>query len=747
MKTTLPQRSAKPPTVSSEASSWFSAFKRSLRAALHVDRSQLTAFQAIPGTIGVLLPLAIGVATGQVVVGVSIAGGAAILGSVGLTYTYRARTRTLLLDCLGIALAAFVGSITGHIAWLSVLAIGLWGTGAGLLVALSQPAMVVGLQSTLTLIILTHFGLDPAHAAIQAALLFAGALLQTILALLPSPWKSTSPERAALYAVYSRLASYAEQSGPEQSAGVRDALLKAQSTLADSNTSSEQGKIFSALLEEAEHIRLSLILLARSRQALNERGPALAQAVELVDQVMQSAAEVLRRTAAELQSRYTMHRLATRRTRQPIKTALAGLHQIELAPADEESIQHTLLYGDKLRDQLHRAKKLAKTWKYAHQRSKIAMRNVPRQAFLQIHNTRAIVRANLTLRSTALRHAIRLGAALALASLLYRLIPGLEARGYWIPLTALLVLRPDFSSTFSRGLARMLGTMLGAVLAALVAALLARSQGILVLCDVLALYLAYATLFANYAIFSVFITMEVVFLLSFIIPQPPVTAAYRAIDTAIGGALALLIYVLWPTWERTQVPDYLADRVEAIRRYLITVLSYYAQPQAYSDTTLHTLRSESRLARSNAATSIQHIQQEPELQQANIELVQQLLHASDALATSALTLEAYLLDNPERHALASVTAFSANIDDALDRLATAIRHGQKPIALPDMQSALHILEKSAHKETPAARADLHFVSSEARRIVSTIRAVNELLSTMKIDERERRRFFHNDARE
>lgn len=747
MKPTVSVSSNKPPPAqSSETLSWYSALKRSLQAALHVDRTQLTAFQAIPGTIGVLLPLAIGVATGNVIVGVSIAGGAAILGSVGLTYTYRARTRTLLLDCVGIALAAFVGSVTGDIAWLSVLVIGVWGFGAGLLVALSQPAMVIGLQSTLTLIILTHFGLDPAHAAIQAALLFGGALLQTILSILPSPWKSTSPERAALNAVYQRLAAYAENAGPQQSTQVRDALLKAQSTLADTNTGSQQGKIFIALLEEAEHIRLSLILLTRSRQALQERGPALLPAVELLDQILQSAAEVLCRTAGELQFRHILNKPAIARTRQPIKVALTGLRQLELAPGDEDTIQHTLLYGDKLRDQLHGAKKLAKSWKYAHQRSKIAIRSVPRQAFLQIHNMRAIVRANLTPRSTSFRHAIRLGIALALAAALYHLIPGLEARGYWIPLTALLVLRPDFTSTFSRGLARMLGTMLGAVLAALVAAFLARNLGILVLCDVLALYLAYAVLFANYAIFSVFITMEVVFLLSFIIPQPPVTAAYRAIDTTIGGVLALLIYVFWPTWERSQVPGYMADRCEAIRRYLVTVLRYYAQPQAYSDATLHDLRNESRLSRSNAATSIQHIQQEPELQQANVELAQQLLAASDAIASSALTLEAYLLDNPAHSALPGVTEFSDKVDDALGRLATAIRYGQAPTALPDMQEALHALEKAANKETRAARADLRFLISEARRIVATIQAVNELLSTMKIDDRERRRFFKNDAK-
>ena len=98
-----------------------------LKEVLRIDRSQITAFQAIRGTIGIVIPLAIGVASGHVVEGVSMAGDAAIVATVGLNTTSRVRTRTMLLDCVGVALAAFVGSITGHIGWLSVLVVGIWG--------------------------------------------------------------------------------------------------------------------------------------------------------------------------------------------------------------------------------------------------------------------------------------------------------------------------------------------------------------------------------------------------------------------------------------------------------------------------------------------------------------------------------------------------------------------------------------------------------------------------------------------
>jgi hypothetical protein len=84
--------------------------------------------KALRSIIAYALPLAIGVGTEHVVEGVLIAAGAALLGAVGLTYTHRARTRTLQLACVGIALSAFIGTITGNNNLLAILLIGIWGS-------------------------------------------------------------------------------------------------------------------------------------------------------------------------------------------------------------------------------------------------------------------------------------------------------------------------------------------------------------------------------------------------------------------------------------------------------------------------------------------------------------------------------------------------------------------------------------------------------------------------------------------
>ena len=88
--------------------------------------------------------------------------------------------------------------------------------------------------------------------------------------------------------------------------------------------------------------------------------------------------------------------------------------------------------------------------------------------FMPVRGPLLTVRANLNLRSESFRHAIRLAAALAVASVLVTVLP-LE-RGYWVALSTLVVLRPDYSGTMSRGIERILGTLVGSVAATVIAA-------------------------------------------------------------------------------------------------------------------------------------------------------------------------------------------------------------------------------------------------------------------------------------
>jgi hypothetical protein len=170
----------------------------------------------------------------------------------------------MLLASMGVAVSAFVGGVCGSVIWLAKVVAGFWGFAAGILVAVGQSAMIFGLQSAIALVILEHFSSTPAQAVKFASLMFAGALLQTILAALPFPWLQNNPERTALANVYRTLATYAEDpSSHTRLRQVGDALLKAEATLAGSSAHSQQGKFFNAQLDAAEHIVLDLTVLSR----------------------------------------------------------------------------------------------------------------------------------------------------------------------------------------------------------------------------------------------------------------------------------------------------------------------------------------------------------------------------------------------------------------------------------------------------------------------------------------------------
>ncbi len=147
---------------------------------------------------------------------------------------------------------------------------------------------------------------------------------------------------------------------------------------------------------------------------------------------------------------------------------------------------------------------------------------------------------NLTMRSEFFRYALRLGLTLGLAAELARWwrLPN----GYWVPMTALLVLKPDFQQTFRRGVERVLGTFAGAALASLLVHALRLDHVTMGALIVFFAWLGYTLINVNYAVYAVFLTAYIVFLLDFGGLTPALVVTHRTLNTALGGGVALLAY-------------------------------------------------------------------------------------------------------------------------------------------------------------------------------------------------------------
>jgi MFS family permease len=139
--------------------------------------------------------------------------------------------------------------------------------------------------------------------------------------------------------------------------------------------------------------------------------------------------------------------------------------------------------------------------------------------------------------NSALPYSLLVAITLATTTELYRRLQ--FPSGYWIPMTALLVLKPGITDTVNRAIARVLGTVTGAILASFCIAHLHPSSIVLAGLTLLFGWLSYGTLNVNYALYSSFITGYIVFLLSLASAPGPVIAQRRALCTALGGSIAL----------------------------------------------------------------------------------------------------------------------------------------------------------------------------------------------------------------
>jgi Fusaric acid resistance protein-like len=159
--------------------------------------------------------------------------------------------------------------------------------------------------------------------------------------------------------------------------------------------------------------------------------------------------------------------------------------------------------------------------------------------------TKARLRASWTLQSSAGRHAVRFGVALAAGVALYRAL-GLHDHGYWIPLTLLFVLRPEREETDHRLILRAVGTVLGLGIATGLAAAFSGIEPWVVIALSLSAALTFGLLTVQYALFTAAITTYVV-LLTDTLGEPALQAdAQRALGTAIGIAIAWLAFRIYP---------------------------------------------------------------------------------------------------------------------------------------------------------------------------------------------------------
>ena len=338
---------------------------------------------------------------------------------------------------------------------------------------------------------------------------------------------------------------------------------------------------------------------------------------------------------------------------------------------------------------------------------------------------------NFTLDSVTFRHALRLAILITFSELLSHLLP--IPRGYWVTLTVLFALKPNFGGTAQVIGQRVMGTVLGgAVGIGLV--MVTQNPLMLAMLLLISLFAAVSLRPLSYSLFIMSLTLGIVLLFEATGIGSWEIGVQRIIDTLIGGAIALAgIYLLFPSWERQQLPAQLQKTLQANLAYFQITMSQYLKDSA-PDTdnqlieqqedpifarSLHRLRHQAALQNANAEATAQRLFSDPRHMRGEIEPVMALMHNIRSFYSSTITLTEHLNAASHDHRFSHIEQLSNAIEQALLGLSTAIACQQSLQPLPPLDEYLdtacdriqqlhrdRLVEMTAHsaKMTPTLQA-------------------------------------------
>lgn len=546
-----------------------------LSSLLRIDRSAVDAGFTIRCAIGAGAALLLGYASGQPLLAVACGLGAISTGFASLQGVYRTRAAIMLTMALAMAATTFLGTLAARSIPIELSALALCGLGYGLFSALGAAASAVALQATIALVIFSNFPLAPRSAAECAFYVVVGALIQTMLLVSSWPMQRYPEERHALAGAFTTLARYAREIDcANPTLPPASPLAAVEETLADPRPFGRRAAYaaFQTLFDEAERIRATLGRISATSCA------GYLPVRDTVARALESFGDALAHANAP--------------------NDLALLAQLNATP-DDEAVR--ALFGA-----------LRAVWRniaIPFRGRMLGTAGLPTIEWFDWEESLAVLRSNARLDAPFGRHAVRVSVTLALTGMLAHVLP-LE-RGYWMTLTAALVLRPDFTTTVARGIARIIGTLLGVgVATALVVALPDTPHVMLALAIVFAAF-GYAAFQMNYALYTVTITAYVVFILSLIGTPEHTAIVSRTVATLIGGSIAMLTYIFWPTWESPHTRARLLDLVRLDRGYARTLFTGLIDPSRRDGKRLREERVSVWATRAAAEASLERMLAEP----------------------------------------------------------------------------------------------------------------------------------------
>ncbi|MFE9422390.1 FUSC family protein [Kitasatospora sp. NPDC006697] len=703
--------------------SWFAALRHTGRAGLRWERAYTDPKRAVRGALAVALVVFPVLALGGAREATSAAMGAFIAGTATFQRSFRPRPTLAVAAGVGLGVSTFLGYLAVGVPGMFPLLLAAWSFAAGLAWALGPTAGVVAANTVTVMLVVVQLPVSVPTAVDHALLCALGGGVQALV-IAVWPIRNWGAQRDALADAYAELAHYARRLRHDPHATIDpEPLMQARHAAALTPWQERRRPPeLHGLRAVAERIRPALAAIADPEIGAAAEGPERDRARE----VLAGAAQLLDALARAIRSGEPLD--------YPKSTpaALAPPGPPVLRGPAQRAARRLTTQLSRASGALDRGRETPLTGPVTGPDGGLRRPGLAAMAPVAVRTAWRQVR----LGTPVLHHAVRLAGVVTAAYLLARLT-GLH-HSYWAAMTAAMVIRPDFGQTYSRGVARVAGTVVGVLLATAVVELGRPDQWVSCALAVVCIGGAYLTLKTGYAVTTTCISAYVVFLLDLLPGSALHTAWERVLMTLLGGAVALLAYALFPTWETARLPERTAEWIAAVGRYAAAVLAGYGDPAGRDPHTVRSALLEAREARADflqarekaAAEPVALAAHSPQLTRTQLGRVREAL---GYLSRVALLMEAHLPPE-EAEPVSGATGFGERLARATAAAGAAVLTGA-PVDFAGLRAAHRAWEES---ELPATDPELAFShrGSEQQDVVRSgcrllLNALGELERALK----------------
>lgn len=254
-----------------------------------------------------------------------------------------------------------------------------------------------------------------------------------------------------------------------------------------------------------------------------------------------------------------------------------------------------------------------------------------------------VFRNNLSLDSMQFRHAIRVSLALLIGFGVTRFSFFPVGHAYWVLITIIAIIRPNYSITKHRNYVRLLGTICGALLA-YISLWQISNKSILLILLLSSMILAFSFLKTKYFWAVLFLTVYIFLAFNFLMPGH-INEIFkdRIFDTFIGGFVVFLVsYFILPVWEHTQNIELMKSATQNNMNYFLAVMQNFESNGIAKNIQDYKIKRKLALVSlANLSDNFQRMLSDPKNQQKKLEKVHQFVSTSHLFTAYTASLSQY----------------------------------------------------------------------------------------------------------